>query len=299
MSTPTEGFQKASFDGNAFPVSKISVKGASRKHVHEFPHSPGGEIEKMGRKLYEIRLTAHFHQIAHSFLDEQYPNLYPKTLSTLRGLFEEEKTASLIVPNIGTIQAYCTDWDQTFDFTRAMSGEETEFVFLEDQDRDQLLDLSDFGTGLEEKMYTLVGFLGTTFPKPPSIFQQLNDLVTALGAIQGVTDVALKLIEAKLLAIANICQQIDQLDEMQVAESFKVLQAMKEVWMAAISMASDIEQRRSPIQTYTVPRLMSAAQVSMNIFGTAERAMEILNLNPIDDAFAIPAGTVVRFYQES
>lgn len=299
MTTPAETFQKASFNGIPFPIVRVSVRGGLRHYLHEFPHSPGAEVEKMGRKAYAITMTAFFHSLPNSRLDEEYPNLYPEKLFSLQKACEDERTGPLVIPNIGTMQAVAIDWRRTFDFSSALSGEAVEFEFVEDQDRDLIFENAELGRGsLEKKNYQLQALVGGIHPvDPPSIFQAINDAVTAVLAVQGVGDAMLKVLEAKLLEVANLCQTADRIVELQPPENFALLNAMKEVWLAANDLAEDLLVRGSPIETYTVRRMMSVSQAAAQIFGSSEKAIELLQMNPIEDAFAIPEGTVLRYYR--
>lgn len=299
MSTVTETFQKASFEGKPFPMLRVSVRGAIRHYQHEFPHSPGAEIEKMGRKPYTVTMTAYFHDVPDSRLDEEFPNLYPQRLYELMRLFEEQTTGALVIPGLGTMQAVATDWRRTLDYAGPLSGEVVEFEFVEDVDRESVFESIEFGRGSLEKKYDeLAIMVGGIYPfEPPSIFQTLNDVVTSVLAAQGVADAFSKVLEAKLLQIANLCSTIDRLAEFQDPRNHAAVTALKEVWLAATQMAEDILGRSSPIGTYRTGRVMSVAEASAAIFGDATHAMDLLQLNPIEDAFAIPAGMELRYYR--
>ena len=78
-----DNLERASFAGYAFPVSDVEVTGGLRDHVHEYPHSPGGAPEKLGRKLYEFSFTS---PMLAGF--PRYPKLWPETAASLRIVFE-------------------------------------------------------------------------------------------------------------------------------------------------------------------------------------------------------------------
>src|SRR5438105_4964362 len=125
--------QRASFGGAEFPVESVSIVGGLRDHIHEYPHSQGGAPEKMGRKLYTIRMKAVFQT---KF--KLYPGLYPNTLNFLRKMFEEQSSADLVVPTIGTMTAYCRNWTQEMEW-RIRNGEKADFEFVEDLAQDFLV----------------------------------------------------------------------------------------------------------------------------------------------------------------
>lgn len=301
MTTPAETFQKASFNGIAFPILRRSTKCGIRHFLHEFPHSPGAELEKMGRKPYVVSMAAYFHELPDTRLAEEYPDLYPDKLLSLQLLFEKETTGPLVIPGIGTIQACATDWSRTFDFSESLSGELVDLTFVEDQDRDAVFENVQFGPGsLKEKTHSLMSLVGGIYPHdPPSIFQTINDVVTSILAIQGVQDAMSKMLEAKLLQAIELCRQAERLPAFQLPENWPALKALKDVWLSATDAVEDLLGRRSPIHTWTVTRVMSVSQASIEIYGTSEKSVDLMQLNPIEDAFAIPAGTPLRYYRDA
>ena len=60
MPAPFDLLKAMSFNGVAFPYKSYRVKGAFRKHIHEFPHIAGGAPEKLGRSLYEVSVSVDF-----------------------------------------------------------------------------------------------------------------------------------------------------------------------------------------------------------------------------------------------
>src|SRR5262249_28189814 len=119
--------QRASFDGVPFPVESVDVTSDLRHHVHEYPHTAGGDPEKLGRSLYRIQMLGNFQATFRA-----YPKLWPEALTKLRKTFEAEKTADLVIPTIGTIKAFITKWRQR-STAKIRSGEKVEIEFLEDQ----------------------------------------------------------------------------------------------------------------------------------------------------------------------
>jgi prophage DNA circulation protein len=291
-------FPKFAFGGITIPISRISVKGGIRHHNHEFPHAPGAEPEKMGRKLYTIRVSAHFHELPNSTFAENYLDIYPGGLSKLRVMFEDQKTDDLVIPSIGTIKAFCTDWEQMADFERALSGEEVSLDFQEDQASAYLTGtLFELGeSGLAARVSTGQVMWAYTFPKKPNPFDQLNDIVSKIQAISGLMDATNQLIAGKLAYISQLCSAADrEVKELQAPENHLLLEALKDVWSAANDLTTDITTHKQPVQNYWTPRTMSAGDVSTAIYGDASHALEILNMNPIEDAFAIPGGTHLRY----
>ena len=124
--------QRASFQGIEFPITSMTLKGGIRDHIHEYPHAAGGAPEKLGRKLYEVSMQANFQSTFRA-----YPRLWPSALSKLRKIFEQQTTGDLVIPTIGTIQAYARNWTQQME-AKIRSGETATFEFVEDQGSEDL-----------------------------------------------------------------------------------------------------------------------------------------------------------------
>lgn len=297
-------FQKASFNGITFPVSQITVKGGIRHHVHEFPHSAGGDPEKMGRKLYTVRFRAHFHALPGTDMEREYPNLYPAGLTQLRAWLDLETTADLVIPNVGTIKAFGTDWTQTADLADALTGETLELEFLEDQDKAALAEGKGSSnpakvTAANDDLQAKAALLDYKKTAKTGLFQAINDAVTAVDGALGLADASNRLVAGKLNAVADLCSRADaEIEAFQDPINHEVLEALKALWAAAADLAEDIPGVAATILTYRVPTVMSIGQVSTAIYGTSDRAVELLQLNPITDAFAIPVDTQVKYFEK-
>jgi hypothetical protein len=72
---------------------------------------------------------------------------------------------------------------------------------------------------------------------------------------------------------------------------------MQEVWAQATSIAIDANQTGITVIEYVVPAPgQSVTQISTAIYGDASHAVELMQTNPIEDPFLVPAGTVVTAY---
>jgi hypothetical protein len=288
-----DGFQRASFGAIAFPCEEIEVRGGIRDHVHEYPHNPGGTPEKMGRKLYEIDMVCPFHDTFAA-----YPTLYPDGLAALRGTYEAEMTLDLVVPTVGTIKAYCVDWKQRAT-GRARSGERVSFRFREDMPPDDIdafvaKDVTTKGYVALAQKFKVAAQDG---PQPgPSLFDDIQNGINGVLAVKDQANLYGNLVEAKLLALANVCSQIDQLDLLKDPTMFRIAAAMHDIWKATLDALKDLTQQQKQLSKFTTPTTMAIGDVARRLYGNAARAVELLQLNPITDAFAIPAGTTVRYY---
>lgn len=289
--------KRASHHGIAFPVRSVRISGGLREHVHEYPHAPGGAPEKLGRKLYEISMSAMFLQ---GLIDPAWQNLWPVGLATLRRLWEDQVTGPLHIPTIGTIQAYAVDWSQEME-SRIRSGEMAEIKFREDQSSaflvGELVQVSP--SALVDKLAAFE-LAAEAMSPTPSIFDAIQDTTNSVLAFKDQIDLAGNLVEAKLLGLVHLLREADaQVKSLNDPQFVHVLDAMHELWLASQQLHDDVHQKSAQIQTYTVPFRTTITDVARALFGDNTRAADILQLNAIEDPFAIPAGAQLRYYAEA
>lgn len=288
-------FQQASFNSTVFPVDEIEVRGGMREHVHEYSHSPGGTPELEGRKLYEIDLVCPFHDTF-----RKYPKLYPDGLAAFRGTFESGTRATLVVPTIGSIQAYCYSWTQRA-AGRTRSGERVTWRFREDQPADDLdaflLKTSASGAALSAKADAFKAEI--TAAPTSSLFDDLLNAVNFAVSFKDTADRYGNLLEAKLLAVSSACSLLDTNPLLRNPVYFRIAYAMQEIWRTANDALKDIMGKKRQFQRFVTTATMSISDVARRLYGDASRGMELLQLNPIEDAFAIPANVSIRYYPAS
>ena len=291
-------FPPASFNGTKFPVADVELKGGLRDHVHEYPHSPGGTPEKEGRKLYEITFTV----IAQDTL-AKYPRFYSDVLPAFRGVFESQLTADLVVPNVGTIQAYCVDWTQKAS-GKSRSGESVVWHFREDMPPDDL-DAFIMSVSTSANLAGGVTNLGSAVDAAKTkngltqFLNKLGDLIAKANDVlsyKDAGDLYGNVLEAKLLGVADLCRQIDRLPQAADPTNWRCVYAMADILKAARDAITDLDSKKQKLQVFSTPALMSISDVAKALYGDASRGMDILRLNAIEDAFAIPRGTSVRYY---
>ena len=288
-------FQRASFNGTPFPVDSIDVRGGIREHVHEYPHSDGGTPEKMGRKLYEIHFSALFHDRFAA-----YPGLYPGTLSTLQGVWESQLTANLVVPTIGSIKAYAVSWDRKA-VGRVRSGERVELVFREDMPVAGIEAFLMNATN-SNAMNSAGAALRAAMPAGQSHPSLFDDLLNAVNSLLGVVDQANlygNLIQAKLLGILSMCQDLDAMTFLQDPSNWQLAAAMRDVWKTTADGLKDLAAKKHTLSTFFTRVTMSVSDIAIALYNDATRAVELLQLNPIADAFAVPAGTAISYYPDT
>lgn len=283
----------ASFDSIQFPVRKVTVKGGIREHSHEYPKVPGAASEKLGRKLYTISMNGPFYN---NLLPPWDESLWPGALSDLRDRFEEELTSDLLIPTIGTIKAFCTNWSQTMD-ARIRSGEDVELEFKEDQSSAFLLDgiINIKGTSLLAEGKSLEEI--ATAAGLNDIFAELEAQIDGVTAIIGTAEMYSGAGQAKLAGLISTFDRLDAtVGALNDPANATLLEAYLNSWASAQALQQDLLRQQRPLIIYEVPTLMAVSDVSRAIYGDTSKATDILGLNPIEDAFAIRRGTVLRVY---
>jgi hypothetical protein len=292
-----DDLKPASFVGIEFPWTSRKIHGGLRDHVHEFPHSPGGSPELMGRKLYEIEFEAPF---LSKLVSPKWRDLWPVRLKALREKFDVQTRGPLHVPGIGTINAYCYDWGQEAT-SKIRSGELVSFKFREDQSEEFLVSelIKTSPSGILSQFKKIIDET-EALGEDPSAFDQLSAAVDDVLAIRDTAILYSSLVESKISYLTYVCSEADRtIDMFKDPSSWRILEALKELWRSSIELASNFSQQVAPLQKYTLPVEMTITDVSIALYQNAERGMDILKLNAVEDALAIPAGTQLRYYQDA
>ena len=295
---PEGKFPFASVTGINFPYSNITIKGGIRHHVHEYPHSPGGDVEKLGRKLYVFRFRIPFPNLPGSKLEQQFQGLFPDRLKNFLALFDRQATAILVVPSIGSMTCVATDWDGTADMATALSGEEWTFEFIEDVDQASVVKaIPNLGVHAMANAVEDLQAKNLKAGLNPSLFDKLQDAVNEVLGILGEADLYSRLAAGKVEGIADLCGKLDrELKELQDPMNSPVLEALKDVWANAVDLAENIPGvQGGQLLTFRVPKVMSIGQVATRLYGSADRGTDIMQINPIEDPFAIPAGFQISY----
>lgn len=289
-----EGLERASFDEIVFPVKSVRIRGQLRDHVHVYPHSPGGAPEKMGRQLYTIDMQA-------MFLGNLpgYENLWPASLAALRNRFEGELTAQLSIPTLGRIDAYAVSWEQSTE-ARNRSGEMVSLTFREDASN-QFLQRALLKVDQGAIDATLANFEVTVrdFDPRPSIFDEITDAVNSVIAFRDQFELFGNLVESKIrFAIALIREADRTVDLLQDPVNHEAVDALHELWLSSVELAENSAGLDRELREFVVVFDMSVSEISQRIYGTTERATDIMQLNALVDPFAVPAGTTIRYYEQ-
>lgn len=295
----------------------MSVRGALNHHVHVYPHAAGGAFENLERKLYEIRMTCPFLQRL-----AKYPGLWPTKLATLRTQFETGEAGRLTIPTVGTITARCLSWPEEMD-AKIQSGVMVELEFIEDQSQLNLVEtlIATASANVEDAASAYADVLAdykadATAGFPPSassatvlsaaqkstllsldLLDTISSVANDVFALKDQADLESSIFIAKIDRLSAIIQEADRtVVELQKPERYSLLDALRNLWTANRQLQKDLQGRSSPLETFIVPMTMSVTDVSAAIYGDNSHAVELMQLNALDDPLSIPAGTRVKYY---
>lgn len=293
MAGVADQLQTFQFEDIKFAVSRYSVKGGLRDHVHEYRHTPGGQGEKLGRRLYTVECDAIFSTETPSF-----PNAWPDDLSALRFLFESEVTRALIIPTLGTMQAYCIDWPTDVDFQRMRDGERAHFTFREDQQIaiafEDVVRIT-YAT-IDRNAKALIAELDDA-GLSTDLFDSVLDAAQAVSSLKDQVELQGELLADKVDKLSAACAIADDtIDALNDPPHYQVLNALQNLWGSATKLNEDVLRTLNPVNVFVTTVEMTVTDVATAIYGDTQRAMELLMLNPIEDAFAIPAKSSLKFY---
>ena len=292
-------FPKATHGSIAFPIESSSIEGGLRDHVHEYPHSPGGAPEKLGRKLYTFKVTANFDT---NF--DNYAGLYPQDLDTILGNWEQGTTQDLRLPQMAAaVPAYAFQWtrEQT---SKVRSGEKVSVMFREDQSSVFLFaDIANVGTGqIELAASTVAGnlaALSASLQPTPATLGLLDALQQAAGFVQSFKDQAIlydSRFQAAVAQVQNICGQLDSAVDLQTIAAYPVIEAIHSMWDSAQKLGQDLQSTGAQLQTWINPTTQGVVAIAQSLYGDTSRASDLLSLNPFPDSLRVKAGTPVRYY---
>jgi prophage DNA circulation protein len=291
--------QRASFDGIAFPVKSVSIKGRYRHHEHEYLRVPGAVIEKLERAVYNIEMAAVFDVNVRG-----YPNLWPAGINALQKKFETGTTGPLVIPTVGTIPAFQPEWSRAAEMGKVRSGETATLTFKEDQTQ-RFLQLAAVQTQ-QQSLATSLSNLNAIRASlnPPAndldLFDKIQDLANGILAIKDQSDLYGGLLAARIGSLTALLNEADrQLESLKNPANHETLDAFLELWNATVNLGTNLaESPRGPRQ-YVTSRRMSVSDIATAVYGSSERASEILMNNRLGDPFAVPAGTTIIYFEDA
>jgi hypothetical protein len=298
MTTPFDGLKPFSFSGTEFPYKTYRVQGGIRKHEFTFPHSPGGITELLGRKLYEVHVSASFTQ----GLTKKYPNLWGN-LASLRKHFEYQDSGVINIPHIGPMLGFANSWDETVN-SHNRSTIDVEMTFTEDQNDEFAtawrLNFDSAGT-MASKLDTFNAEVLRNqlllSDNTQNIFSIVNSVCSSILSIKDQIDLYGSLVVSKIDSAVAIIREADQqVKELNNPDFWPLLDSLQELWFSTVQLQQDILENDIVLRTFTVPIRMSVAQASAAIFGDSSKAVDIMTLNALDDPLSIPAGIQLKYY---
>lgn len=291
-----DGLEKASFGGVVFPIEDVTISSTQRHHIHEYPHTPGGALEKLGRRPYTIRVTPVFDEGIENYGNEVTP-LYPNRLNALQQFYENEVSSSLVIPTLGSIQAFMTSFSRRASHTNR-SGERVEMEFVEDQSSRFLVSElvnSNTAADVAAKSAELIELAEQAGIKS-DLFDQINEIANFVLGIADTAELYSNYAAGKIQGLALIVQKADAtIEAFQNPENWRVLEALKDLASSVRGLYDNFTAGDLAPRVYTTPRQMTIQEVSLAIYGRTDRSFDLLQLNPIEDSLAIPIGRAIRY----
>ncbi len=291
-------WKQLSFGGIVFPFTDITIKGSLRHYLHEFIKRPGGEVETLARKAYQISVKCEMLDTiipANGFA--RYVDLYPSRLSALISLFEQGEPQDLFLPNEGrSLRCKATDWTRSISAARR-SGESVSFDFLEDS----------------TEAFTTLNLIGATSasivpmmavvqrevealadPVAKSWLDKLIDAVNSyLDAVDRVTE-EIEYQTARIDMVISRCSQLAAVPALGMATAAKALRSLTRFWAMATRIRDAHASASRPLLGFVTDRVMSVVDVAIAL-GNPALMVGLLRMNDLDDAMAIPRDTSLRY----
>lgn len=291
MPNAAADYEPFSFGDIEFPVEEYEITCGLEIHQHKYPHIAGANIEKLGRKLYEIKIRP---IVQAGLLPERFARLYPENFRQLRRKFEEQTTDDLVISEMGSIKAVCISWGHKGTMQN-VSGVDADWLFLEDQSGVFGQTFVALAGQLRSKLQNWT-IEANSLPDSPSIFDKINDVALQVLAIKDQSDLYGGLVMAKVEGLVSLIQEADSLVTFEDPDNCTALAALHAMMAATVELGRDIANKGQGLQLYTVPMTMSIGQVSTALYGDSTRGAEIMQLNTLDSPLAITAGTKVVYY---
>lgn len=294
---------RTQFGDIAFPAATHVVHGHGRHHVHEYPHTPGGSPEKLGRGLYRVTIRGLFHDRF-----KAYPGLYPGGMARLRSYYEKQSTLTLVHPSLGSIPAFITEWTQAKD-AKVRSGEVVDIDFLEDSLL-AFLDISGFVAQSQASLQQLANVIANnlsdqairnavTFgPKDQSLFDALQGAVNSVLAVRDTANMYGNLLGAKVAQMISLCQQVDRATSLQDPRAFAIVDSVHDLWQAGVQISLDLQNKRTQLRIYQVPALQTMSAIASHLYGDASRTSDLIALNGASapNPLRVAPGTMINYY---
>lgn len=300
MSDIFDTWKQLSFGGIEFPFSDIQIRGSLRHYLHEYIKRPGGEVETLARKAYEITARCEFIDTIipiNSF--SRYMDLYPGKLSRLLSLCEEGKPQSLFLPPMGkSLRCKATSWTRSISAAKR-SGEAVEFSFLEDStEAFQVQNLIGAQTASVWPTAVSVQTEVEAFndAEAKSRLDKLMDSVTKwLDTVDRLNE-EFEYQSARIDEVISRCAALAAVPALGTAAAAKANNSLVRLWAIAVRVRDAQASASLPLLGFLVPTPgMSIVDVSFKLFGSPANVVDLLRLNSFDDAMNLPKGLPIRY----
>ena len=178
------------------------------------------------------------------------------------------------------------------------SGESADYEFIEDQ-RATMKQVFFTGissaTSMQQKASDLAAQKPTldALGTDPSLLDKVLAAANDVVSIRDRADLTAQIAADKIASLNNALDALDS--ALTTPYAVDVLESLKQLWQTNIDFSQDVLSTLAPPSSYTVPALMSVADISRNLYGDTEHQVDLLAWNAVDDAYAIPAGTSIRY----
>jgi len=295
MPAPFDSFKSFSFAGVKIPYKTYKIKGAYRKHVHEYPHADGGAPEKLGRSLYEVTVS---YEANSGEIEPPYQQMLQDLTFAFHNMWETGTTEVLHVPHIGSFKAFADEWDEECQNTNR-SGVLTTVKFVEDPSAAFLVFEGDkVRTETIRSAAKEVEIRTGELQEGQSIWSSINDIAIQVSSITDQLELHGALVAAKIESLTQLLRRADSsVKSLSKPENWEIREAVDRLRIAVLDIADDIQQQDRLLREYEVLFTMSVGQVSAAIYGDYTHGGEIMQLNILPDPLQIQPGTIIRYYQ--
>jgi hypothetical protein len=286
----------ASFNDVEFPYKDFGIKASLDHHVHKFLHRPGGEVEPLGRHLNEFSFKLALHTTIQRYSD------YIQLLSEIISYGETEKAYDLVVPNMGNVPIKARLINYSRNYTALIrSGESVEFTFLEDT-TDQFSFFNTVGpliATLGDQRDVLLAAMLAASANDTLKLSLLNRLIAAIDRVLAARDQA-ELTEQLYAQQADnlftLIGQFSALPYFQLPANYDAIEALFSIWGGVAAIATDPLTTGKVKDTFLTPGVMNVTELSLMLYGDTMHVVELIQGNRFDDATAIPASTLISYY---
>lgn len=312
MPDDLKALAECSFDGLAFPVTRITTEGGHRFAEHEAYLREGADLEPCGRRAYRGTITIPMENAP--ALVKRYGKLFPTLLFNLREKFRENPIAELAHPELGPFAALMHSWSTTLD-AEHRSGVPFEVSYIEHNAEAGLLADAD---GATSSTSTAVAAQAASADAAMLAYRvrvltPLNPLLSAadilvLAAVgwtplTSIFSTQLALLEASALPFTAVsaCFRV-MLDAVAAnlalsifasASAHAATLALLQLRASTYDLRSRYQPTLSRVRTFTVPETMALWQVAQLVYGDSSKTRLILAANAISNPLAVKAGRVL------